>query len=231
MTQISNIDFFKNLNKSIDPHAEEVTICRGIIEENLYDVNSIPVEYISRFIDELGQRFQLGLELKKLQQFSFQAADGIHYFEDKLMAVYSGGKEDFKKYDIKLFDPHDDYCINFFLSSKKTVVKFYDLAINNYKLPTLPEGSVLAYPFGHGVGTSGPNQDVYFCNSDLDQVTQFFNLPKPSVAEINKYDSDPSINKIFGLTFNSNNLKLLKLKRYFYPKDPESKFILYDEVE
>jgi hypothetical protein len=227
---LTNVEFFHQINQDIHPLAEEVTICSGKIEENLFDAKTVPQEILWRLVDEMGQRFGVGVDLKKLQQFSFQAADKISYFEDKFMLVYSGGEEDYKESGLSLHRPHDDYCINYYCESKKSAVKFYDLEVNLYSMPSLPQGSELAYPFGHGVGTLTYRQDVYFCHHDIKLVSEFFNLPMPTSVSSSKYDLDPKVMKVFGLTYDVQTLKPMKLKRYFYPQDPAINFTLYDEV-
>lgn len=229
MSVKTSVEFFRSKNSSIDHLAEEVTVRNGFIEENLYDSSHIPNEYIAHLVNILGLHFQIGVDLSKLQQFSFQSADGINYAEDKIMLVYSNGKIEGKD-KLGIDTIHDDYCLNFFLDSKEIQFKFYDLNVRSYNIPQLPEGSVFAEPFGHGISPSSNRQDVYFCHSDMSLVAEHFNLPKPTVEELVSIDSDPKINKIFGLTFDARSLRPLKLKRYFYPKDPHSKVILYDEV-
>lgn len=226
----ANIVFFEKLNEVISPYAEEVTICRGRVEENLFDAKTVPQEILYCFLDEIGTRFGIGIDLKNLQQFSFQAADKIGYQEDKFMAVYSGGRTKYVEYNIDVKDPHDDYCVNFYIESKTTSVKFYDLSLDSYDKPRLPEGSQLASPFGHGIGEDRQRQDVYFCHHDMEAVVRHFQLPSPGLDVIRSIDNNLNIVKIFGLSFDSSTLKPLKLKRYFYPQDPQMNYILYDEV-
>jgi|JI10StandDraft_1071094.scaffolds.fasta_scaffold27440_4 hypothetical protein len=228
---MTNREFFKKINAQIHPLAEEVTICRGEVEENLFDARTAPAELLARFVDELGTSFGIGVDLNRLQQFSFQAADGISYFEDKLMAVYSGGKQDYLNYSIDVKVPHDDYCVNFYLDSLKSAAKFYDLDIDSYPRPALPEGATLATPFGHGLAPGMDRQDVYFCHPDLAYVSDFYKLPAPSIVTLSKIDADLTITKVFGLSYSTSSLTPLKLKRYFYPQDPNMTYILFDEVQ
>lgn len=226
----TNIDFFRSVNSSIHPKAEEVTILHGQIEENLFDIKTVPSEFLVRFIDEIGQRFGEAIELPRLQQLSFQAADGIRYFEDKLMAVYSGGKTHCADLGFSLANPHDDYCVNYFLDSKEIAIKFYDLDIESYEKPAMPEGSFVASPFGLGLNLSKKYYDYYFCHNQIQVVADFFSLPVPTVEELKEIDEDPSVTKVFGLSYESKTLKPVKLKRYFYPQDPKLEYILFDEV-
>jgi hypothetical protein len=227
---LTNVEFFRRLNQDIHPSAEEVTICRGRIEENLFDAKTVQPEILWRFVEEMGQNFGVGVDLKKLQQFSFQAADGISYFEDKFMLVYSGGETDYKEFGLSLYRPHDDYCINYYCDSKKSSAKFYDLEVDRYPRPELPVGSELAYPFGHGVGMQSDRQDVYFCHHDLALVSDYFKLPLPTSPSSAEFDLNTKYLKVFGLTYEVQTLKPLKLKRYFYPQDPAIDYTLYDEV-
>jgi hypothetical protein len=116
---ISNIDFFLELSKSINPHAEEVTVISTGVEENLFDVKDVPEEYLLRFFDEIGTRFGEAINLNKLTEFSFQPADGVKYTEHKFMAVFEDGKKDCFKLSSHITNPHDEYCVNYFIDSKK----------------------------------------------------------------------------------------------------------------
>lgn len=226
-----NLAYFKSINANIHPLAEEVTILNGHVEENLFDIKTVPQEFLMRFVAEIGAQFGLGVELSRLQQLSFQAADGVRYFEDKLMAVYSGGKERCADLGFWMSNPHDDYCVNYFLNSKQTQVKFYDLDIEKYQRPLMPKGATVAAPFGQGVSHDGSRYDYYFCHHNLFEVAEFFGLPAPTVPALDAIDKNNSIEKVFGLAYDAKTLKCLKLKRYFYPQDPHLKYILFDEVE
>ena len=52
-----NIEFFRNISQSVNPHAEEVTIVSTGVEENLFDTTDVPEEYLVRFFDEISTRF------------------------------------------------------------------------------------------------------------------------------------------------------------------------------
>ncbi|OYZ12843.1 MAG: hypothetical protein B7Y39_18640 [Bdellovibrio sp. 28-41-41] len=226
----SNRNFFTQINQSISYFAEEVTICDGRIEENLFNVGYVPNEILIRFVDEIGSCFGLGIDLGRLQQFSFQAADHITYFEDKFMAVYSGGRKTYRDFDLDIKNPHDDYCVNYFCESKKTTVKFYDLDISYHEKPSLPLGSTFASPFGHGLGTHSNRKDVYFCHGSVSAVAEFYNMPQPTTSGLGSVDEDQSVTKVFGLSYDSKTLQPMKLKRYFYPRDPLLREALFDEV-
>ena len=215
----------------IHPQAEEVSIFNGSVEENLFDIKSAPRELIIELLYTIGSTFNEGVDRERLEQFSYQAADGISYFEPKLMLVYSGGKQAAKETNLPIEEAHEHYCINYFLHSKTKQTKFYDLHIDKHQKPGLPNGSTFAGPFGLGVSWNGLRKDVYFVHSNMKLVSEFFNLPMPSVKDLKNIDEDNTIEKVFGITYETNNLKPIKLKRYFYPKDPNLKTILFDEVK
>ena len=146
------------------------------------------------------------------------------------MLVYSGGETDYKEFVLSLYRPHDDYCLNYYCDSKKSSAKFYDLDVDRYPRPELPVGSELAYPFGHGVGMQSDRQEVYFCHHDLALVSDYFKLPLPTSPSSAEFDLNTKYLKVFGLTYEVQTLKPLKLKRYFYPQDPAIDYTLYDEV-
>jgi hypothetical protein len=227
---MNNIEFFVNLNKSINLYSEEITITSNKIEENLFNSKEVPIEYLTRFINEIGEKFGEGININKLQQFSFQAADGIAYNEHKFMAVFSGGKTDVNLYKINVKNPHDDYCVNYFMDSKKMVAKFYDLDVDKYNQPELPKNSKIIYHWGQGVSENAEKNDVYFLHKDVELVSNFVKLPMPAVKEIKNFVNNKTFEKVFGLTYDYKSLKPLKLKLYYYPKDPKMKNTVFDEI-
>ncbi len=228
---MGNLDtLFRASTAGIDHRAEEVSIFNGLVEENLFDARKAPRELLVELIHCIGLHFQEGVNLEELEQFSFQAADGVFYKEDKLMLVYSGGEAAAKRASSSIKKAHEHYCINYFLESKSKKTKFYDLMIHEHSHPALPPGSYYAAPFGLGVSEDGQRKDVYFVHKNLPEVARFFSLPEPSVAELSFIDQDHSVEKVFGLSYEATTLQPVKLKRYFYPADPYLKSILYDEV-
>ena len=221
---------FKKINHVIHPLAEEVSIFNGKVEENLFDARTAPRELLAELIYSIGELFNEGIDMTRLEQFSFQDADGISYFEPKLMVVYSGGKEAAQNEGLPFGNAHEHYCVNYFLNSRTKRTKFYDLQILEHQRPPLPEGSELAYPFGLGVSWDMQRKDVYFVHNNMTNVCNFFNLPAPSVEELHHQDKDNGIKKIFGIAYEVNTLRPLKLKRYFYPPGISSVGeILFDE--
>ena len=230
---MNNIDFFTQVSKGLDYNAEEITIVANHVEENLFDAHDVPIEYLNHFFDEMGNRFpNVVLEMDKLQQFSFQPADGIAYTEHKFMAVFSGGKQDcFFHPEIGVLNPHDDYCVNYFIDSLSSVTKFYDLDIDQHVRPELLEGSVPITHWGHGVSANKGIKDSYFLHADVKAVAEHHDLPAPYLDEISQFCLDTTYQKVFGLTYRTDTLEPLKLKLYFYPGDPEMTHTVFDEVE
>jgi hypothetical protein len=228
---MNSIDFFKKISTEINQHAEEITIVGNQVEENLFNSKKVPDEYLFAYIDVMGSVFSEGVNLKKLQQFSFQPADGINYTEHKFMAVYSGGKVDCEKFDIDVTRPHDDYCINYFLDSKKQIAKFYDLDLWKHRQPMIISGSQILSHWGQGVSVNPEKKDLYFMHNDVEAVANFYNLPIPFVQSIEDFCKDTSFMKVFGLTYNASTYQPLKLKLYYYPADPLMKSTVFDEVQ
>lgn len=225
---MNNIDFFSNVGSTVDVNAEEVSIRNSFVEENLFDRNSVPDEYLARFVDEIGHVFGELIDINKLEQFSFQPADMITYHEHKFMAVFSGGKEDYKLFDIDVSNPHDDYCVNYFIDSKTKAAKFYDLDIHRHTKPKLPPGSKPITVWGLGVGATS-KKDLYFLHRDVGVVSSFFKLPAPYFNKIDNFCNDTSFMKAFGVTYDAETLEPLKLKMYYYPNDPLMEFTVDDE--
>jgi hypothetical protein len=225
-----NIEFFRNISQSVNPHAEEVTIVSTGVEENLFDTTDVPEEYLMRFFDEIGTRFGEAIDLNKLTEFSFQPADGVKYKEHKFMAVFDGGKQDCFGLSPHVTNPHDEYCVNYFIDSKQKAVKFYDLDYHKYTQPNLPEGAEIVTHWGQGANDDKTICDVYFLHPDVDEVAKFTNMPKPYLSSISNFIEDKTFNKVFGLTYDASTLQPFKLKLYYYPKDPNMEFTVFDEV-
>jgi hypothetical protein len=183
-----------------------------------------------RFFDEIGTRFGEAINLNKLTEFSFQPADGVKYTEHKFMAVFEDGKKDCFKLSSHITNPHDEYCVNYFIDSKKKAVKFYDLDYYKYNQPDLPKGAEIITHWGQGSNDEKTVCDVYFMHPNVDEVAAFTCMPKPCLAEINDFIEDKTFKKVFGLTYNADTLQSLKLKLYYYPKDPIMEYTVFDEV-
>lgn len=227
---MSDINFFQEINKHINQHAEEITIVGNNVEENLFNSKKVPEDYLFAYIDIMGSIFNEGVNLKKLQQFSFQAADEINYTEHKFMAVYSGGKIDCNKFNIDVIRPHDDYCINYFLDSKRQVPKFYDLDLWRHTQPMILAGSQILSHWGQGISVNLEKKDLYFMHQNVKMVSNFYNLPTPYIESIDEFCKNTTFMKVFGLTYNAITYQPLKLKLYYYPTDPTMKFTVFDEV-
>ncbi len=225
-----SLNYFKELNLKIDNRAEEITYWNGAVEEHLFDAKKISRDLVIRFVDAIGGIFGEGVDLSRLQQFSFQLADGINYKNDKFMAVYSGGSKRALEHEIDVFEAHDDYCVNFNVGTLQTTFKFYDLDIEKYSIPALPDGSEIVTSFGLGIRTDSQVRDVYFSHSNLDEVSLFFDMPNLRVKDLDLVYISEKATKVFGLSFDSVSLRPLRLKRYLYPQDLEVRKILYDEV-
>lgn len=227
---MNDLNFFLEISKQINCNAEEVTIVGNTVEENLFNSKDVPADYLIEFINAMANIFGEAIDVDKLQQFSFQPADGITYSEHKFMAVYSGGTQDCKLYDSSITTPHDDYCINYFIDTKKTVVKFYDLDVWKHQQPNILRGSQLLTHWGQGVGTNSLVKDLYFLHNDVEAVAKFYNLPVPFEQSISEFCKDTSFMKVFGLTYDAQSFNPRKLKLYYYPKDPTMSTTVFDEI-
>jgi hypothetical protein len=228
---MDSLTFFKEKGLKIDPNAEEVTIVGASVEENLFNAKNVPPLYLEHFKNLMGHGWYEENK-DRIEQFSFQPADGKVYKEDKFMVVYSGGKKDCFLYpEMGVIDPHDDYCVNHFLTSGKKITKFYDLDIERHAKPTLPEGARYITHWGHGVSENPNMKDAYFLFKDVTAVADFLNLPVPNLEEVKEFCQDTTFEKVLGLTYNTYSLEPLKLKLYYYPDDPYMEFTVFDELE
>lgn len=227
---MDSLRFFEQISLTINQHAEEITIVGNTVEENLFNSKKVPDNYLFSFIDVMGSIFSEGVDLDKLQQFSFQPADGVNYKEHKFMAVYSGGQVDCKNFDIDVVRPHNDYCVNYFLESKLKVAKFYDLDVWKHQQPNILSGSKILTHWGQGVSVNPEKKDLYFMHRDVELVSNFYNLPMPFILSIENFCKDKTFMKVFGLTYNTTTFEPLKLKLYYYPADPLMQYTVFDEV-
>lgn len=222
--------FPQSINNSIHPEAEEVTIVGNHVEENLFNSKNVSDELLTAFRLEMLTTFGEVVDLDKLQQFSFQAADGKAYTEHKFMVVFSGGKTDCHHTSVPVVNPHDDYCVNYFTLSLNRVPKFYDLDVHNHTWPDLLEGSVTIDHWGIGVSENPTIKDVYFLHPNPRAVAAHFNMPVPYLDEIGWFTDNTTFDKVFGLTYDTNTLEPIKLKMYYYPGDPNMEHTVFDEV-
>lgn len=223
--------FFADINDCINEHAEEVTVVGSRIEENLFNSKTVPQEYLFNFIDAMGALFSEGVDVNKLQQFSFQLADNITYVEHKFMAVYSGGRQDCSSFNVSIKNPHDDYCVNYFVDSKVRHAKFYDKDVWKYKQPAVPPGCQLLTHWGQGVNSAISGiHDLYLLYHSPQDIADFYCLPRPHHHSIRDFCNDTDVMKVFGLTYRTSDFKPLKLKMYYYPNDPHMQFTVFDEV-
>lgn len=229
--KMESLEFFISKSKKIDPHAEEVTIVGDSVEENLFNARDVPEEYITHFKQLMGDVWYEENK-NRIEQFSFQPADGKVYTEDKFMVVFSGGKKDCFLYpEMGIIEPHDDYCVNHFLTSGQKVAKFYDLDIERHEKPELPEGARYITHWGHGVSENPLMKDAYFLFKDISYIANYLGLPMPDLSEVKHFCHDKSVDKVLGLTYNAYSLEPLKLKLYYYPGDPKMEFTVFDELD
>lgn len=222
--------FPQHINDRIHPEAEEVTIVGNHVEENLFNSKNVSDELLQAFRLEVLTTFGEPIDLEKLQQFSFQAADGKAYTEHKFMAVFSGGQADCHQTNVPVINPHDDYCVNYFTLSLKRIPKFYDLDVHNHTWPELLAGSITIDHWGVGVSEKPNIKDVYFLHPNARAVASHFGMPTPHLEEISWFTDNTTFRKVFGLTYNTETLEPIKLKMYYYPGDPNMEFTVFDEV-
>lgn len=228
----TSINFFIDLSTTIDVHAEEVSFSFGTVEENLYNVKKLEGEYLEHFLSLRGKYFR-DIPIDKIEAFSYQRKDNVVYKFDKIMVLLNGGKKDcFLFPELGVFDVHDDYCLNIFLDDDLTrKVKFYDLMFDESVVSILPKGSRLITHCG--MGSSGNNiRDTYFINNDYSEVLDHFGITNfvPDSPLLRPIISDKTIDKVFGIAYDTETLEVKKVKFYYYPKSPKTLECLYDEI-
>jgi hypothetical protein len=148
-------------------------------------------------------------DINDIEMISHSFSDGISTRDESIVFVFGSKPFNEPKYL--------NYWAIKFTSEGDTVKKYY--TGDFWRLPNfqLPFGARLASKFGLGFYEDKDIYDVYFFHKDPQKVFDHLGWSLPFPSE--KYC-------LYGVTYDSS-LKPLKLKRYFYPADPE---ILIPEV-
>lgn len=159
---------------------------------------------------------------------AFQTKDGVTYDQDTLyLSLINAPKNGilYKKVEKALGRKEAerlprDYAIKCGLKSKTYRIKVYDRDILRHQLPGLPTGARFSTGSGISYHIDKPHfKDMYFLHKNVSIVRDFYNCTMPQHKDLD--DTDVDYFKGFAVTFDQNTLKILKMKRYFFPQDPQ----------
>lgn len=74
-------------------------------------------------------------------------------------------------------------------------------------------------------------QDIYFTHGNLALIEQFCDCKLTHSSLEQSFEQDQSIDKLFGIAFNPKTLEMIKIKRYYYPRDPKLLNSVHDELK
>lgn len=185
--------------------------------------SSYRVDYLSIYqILSIKEIFSLAFNLSDIELVSIHNKDDIINYSEIITISYKGQVPNILRSIFALdlnYKFADYYVLKFDLVNKKFYLKTYDFNFYKYIIPQLPVNSYLANQFGvssyHGKEELKDTHDVYFFNSRTDTVQSFYKLGS---AEMHTPTSHLAL---YGISYNlgPKSLKILKLKRYFYPND------------
>jgi hypothetical protein len=222
----------------LNNNVNEVTLDSTGISEYTYDAQGsswatkeLELELLNTFSEQiLENKLNWDLIGKTLR-------DNKNYFEDTISLTFNHiPKENnlqFTNPEIKFVLDNincvDCYTQKFKLNSRKSVIKIYE----SFNEPDSPSAKNIrrfqsTFNFKHtvisrlGIGRHFGDKnlenfrDLYFTSSDPDNMALQFGSLMPDMTTFNN-NSDCHL---YGLCFDNESFKTIKLKRYFYPRDP-----------
>jgi len=214
----------------------ELTVDVTGVSEETYGVKHKGLPQVAELIGLVAGAFPEFIEepnFKNWEMIGFTKADGVNYFENTIGVVYRGvpPKELLSKFTER-WSQHSDfldcYQIKYQLQSKTKVLKVYDATFGLYALPRLPAGVMLHT--NHGVGLHfGSEQhekfrDIYFAIKNPRSVSEYcgyYGIPYPKYDDDDAFLGNPEYKYGFGITYDALTLRPVKVKRYFFPHDPQ----------
>jgi hypothetical protein len=202
----------------------EITIDKTGISEITYKRGD-PDDYHGYALVELALRRHPAVDFSAWEMVGFTKADGISTFVDTIGVVIKGQPPQslLNKYPVH---PNSEFADYFQLKvgtdGSEPVVKFYDLTLGLYPLPSFPQGTSILANQGIGVYFGDRRRhlhDVYFTHTNFYKVSEWAESQK---IEFPFYGDEktPGITLGFGATWDERDFKIVKLKRYFFPNDP-----------
>lgn len=192
MIDLESIEIQYNSNKSL---------------ELSYRLNSKVGENL--FIEACNRSQEFIIDKEKIELISYAPSDDTTVINSAIALVYNepySKRHSLCNYHVRKLDP-----------SGSILIKEYDSDFWRHPNIQLPKYARLAQQFGLGHyphNNSIDFYDMYFFSESLIEVQQHYGLQLILPNEVSSQKLG-----LYGITYDSN-LKPLKLKRYYYPNDP-----------
>ncbi|MDR3607753.1 MAG: hypothetical protein P4M08_10275 [Oligoflexia bacterium] len=211
----------------LDLEANEICLDAQGVSENTYSARHVRGRYLISLAVSTRPELLDSDVFNQADIVGLTEQDGRSYFEDVVSITFLGVPDSDLKKRIGVPDEvhcTDCYTLKIGLKTGHCYYKIYDSEFWRYPLPAMPAGWRLAHRFGIGRHFGSPRhenfRDLYFFHEDLNQVYAHFGQNSPT--PLPELGEEPAgTQKLFGVTYESaRNMRILKLKRYWYPKDP-----------
>ncbi|MDR3607756.1 MAG: hypothetical protein P4M08_10290 [Oligoflexia bacterium] len=208
-----------------DPEASSVTIDAGGVSENTYHpVRSFRHPPVQMILAALYDAFPETLreDIQTWEMVGMTLANGDNYRADTISVFYAGGpaSETLDRFETPQGNYVNAHTIKYELATRKKYLKVFDGDWWKYPLPPLPVGA----QFGEhgGIGLHYKNavlesrRDIYFFHRDENAVIEWC---RGQAVDYPLYAGDPGgpILRLYGLAFDQQTLRVIKLKRYVHP--------------
>ena len=205
--------------------AREITIDGTGVSEVTYKKGDIDNDPAFKLLGQVSNMHP-NIDLSMWEMIGLTKADNISTFTDTIGLVFKGRPPEniLKGYFIHPKSNFTDYYqLKIGLDRSNPVLKVYDLTLGLHPLPSLPDGVAILENQGIGLYLSDEKRshlrDVYFTHDNYQIMASW---AKSKDIKFPTFGDEKTENIIFGfgVTWNVETFKILKLKRYFFPKDP-----------
>lgn len=205
-------------NSALDFDAVEVQVDTDGTVENSYRVTSNKGLHLLNKGIKAVPNCLLFNDLSKIELISEHKADNVTYNEDAVVLVFNENPN--RDFDVPL---RDYYAVKIFLDSGQILYKYYREYCFNTILGKIFNDFHFDYKIANefGIGFYGedmsvsPFLDFYIYTKHVSQVYDWFGFNQPDLSK--KF---LNVNTgLFGLTYDTDCKKVVKIKRYLYPND------------
>lgn len=155
----------------------------------------------------------------KHELISIHPPDCLTYLNETIVVVFNGPLPEwfYKKY---LIPTHlninlEQIAIKYDMTTGESYAKIYDLDVNKFWHPTMPEGTLMGVEHGVGLNLTQDDRadigDFYFAHTDRQMLREFFGLLYPEYQE----DFNPKY-RGYCMSINQKTKQIEKVKRYIY---------------
>lgn len=209
--------------------AKELSFSNGHLEEVFYSVSNpdLPIE-LRGVLEQMRTTYFPGITADRVQAFSYQRPDGDVYTTSKFMLMVDNARKDCFLYpDLFCFNPWMHYCLNSATDPMGTfqppTAKFYALDLADTVTMKLPPSARFAKAYGVGISPGMPYRGIYLTTTNYDELIEFFGLPDPMPAYIDRKCILSKKEYLFGLTYHPVTNKPIRLVYYVYTSDDDER--------